>query len=100
MVIAIDFDGVIREWDTNLPVNGARDSISLLRRKDFRIIIHTCNRIEFVKQWLIEQDIKHDGVWDKIGKPVADFYLDDHGLKFLNWEQTIKDIFSQDDNEV
>lgn len=90
--VAVDFDGVIRDWGTNKPIDGAKNGINLLREMGFSIIIHSCNRREFIEQWLYDYDIRFDHIWDGIGKPVASIYLDDNGLRFLNWERTIQDV--------
>lgn len=90
--IAVDFDGVIRDWGTNRPIDGARNGINLLRELGWKVIIHSCNRAEFIEQWLNDYDIRFDSIWDGAGKPPASIYLDDCGLRFLNWEKAIDDV--------
>jgi hypothetical protein len=91
-VIALDFDGTIRSWDTNKPLEGAKDSINILRERGWKIIIHSCNSKDFIEDWLRNNDIRYDDIWTKEGKPVASVYLDDCGLKFTSWDQALKDL--------
>lgn len=90
--IAVDFDGVIRSWSTNKPIDGAKDGINLLREGGWKIIIHSCNRASFIEQWLNDYDIRFDLIWNQVGKPVADCYLDDCGLRFTHWPDVHVDI--------
>lgn len=90
--IAVDFDGTIRDWDTNKPLPRAKETINILREKGWKILIHSCNSSEFIKQWMNDNDIRYDSIWSGTGKPVAAYYLDDRGLKFTTWDQALKDI--------
>ncbi len=80
--VAIDFDGTIRSWDTSQPIEGAREAIMLFREHGYKVLVHTCNRKEWVEQWLNEHDIRYDGIWDGKGKPICSLYADDRGYKF------------------
>lgn len=92
MTIAVDFDGVIRSWTTNEPLPGARDALSRLREAGHRILIHSCNDRHFIADWLLNHDIRHDGIWANPGKPVADLYVDDRGYQFTNWESLLASL--------
>ena len=90
-VLAIDFDGTIVDADGNV-LPGARDAINLLREQGHKIIIHSCNRADYIKQVLNNADIRFDSIWTKEGKPVASLYIDDRGYKFVTWEGVIADV--------
>lgn len=92
MDIAVDFDGVIRSWDTGRPIEGAKNGINLLREQGYKVIIHSCNNPTFVESWLNDYDIRFDTIWNKVGKPIASIYLDDRGLRFTAWDKAIADI--------
>jgi hypothetical protein len=93
MVVAMDFDGTVRDWDTNQPLPGARDAINLLREHKIKVVIHTCNNPLWVKSWCENNDIRYDDIWDKPGKPVAALYVDDRGFRYTgNWTEDIKII--------
>ena len=109
--IAIDFDGVIHNFDKGWndgtcygePIPGSIEAIKKLS-KHYKIIIFTAkakpNRplvnnktgIELVNEWL-----KKYGIYEHIEtvtseKPHAKIYIDDNGYRFENWEDTIKEI--------
>lgn len=82
MIVAMDFDGTIRDWDTSKPLPGVRKLINLLREKGVKIIIHSCNTPDFIEKWMNNQDIRYDEIWNpKVGrKPIAALYVDDRGF--------------------
>ena len=48
--------------------------------------------VELVEEWLREHDMYkfvEKVVW---GKPNAKFYIDDKGIRFTNWKQTLEDM--------
>lgn len=96
--ICIDLDGTLAEyhgWTGEFspigdPLPGAWEFCQELRRRGWRIIIHTCrgNVVE-VANWLIEHGIEHDGINcsahnapGSSAKPIADVYLDDRAIRF------------------
>lgn len=109
-IIAIDFDGVIHNHDKGFhdgtiygePINGALQSLKLLREMGFVIKIFSCkchperplidkkSGKELVIEWLEKHDSLQyvdEVVW---GKPHAMIYIDDKGYRFENWNDTIK----------
>ena len=115
--IAIDLDGTILDfdWDSwvskrmnyfGQPKRGAIKALTLLKNMGYKIIIHTCRTNTRVNPqytlgelWMmVEKILEHhkipfDEVWVETGKPIADYYIDDRGVWFKDWEQ-IMDIFS------
>ena len=115
-VIAVDLDGTILEFDWKRwvkermnyfgePIPFAVDALQLLRRMGNIIVIHT-SRInpavhneytfeqlcERVKSALAKHNIPYDHLWTGVGKPIADFYIDDKAVRFINWDQAIHEI--------
>ena len=110
-IISIDFDGVIHKnskgfYDGTIyddPVPGTKESLESLS-KIFTIIISTCKAIperplingktgtELIWEWLKKHNLDQyiSDVTDK--KIRASFYIDDKGITFKNWEQTLNDI--------
>lgn len=109
--IAIDFDGVIHKsrkgfYDGTIYDDEVLDVCSSLEKlsKKYKIIIFTCkanpnrplidnkNGIELITEWLEEKKLLK--YIDKIvwGKPNAKFYIDDKGIRFDNWINTLKKI--------
>ena len=91
-VIAVDFDHTLWDTEEGRPMEGARDAISLLRERGHKIIIHSCNSPNFIKKCLDDADIRYDSIWDRMGKPVADAYLDDKSVRFIDWGQAVGDV--------
>jgi hypothetical protein len=91
-VIAVDFDGTIRDWDSNRPLDGCKQAINSLREKGYKILIHSCNSPEWIENWMNDNDIRFDSIWTDTGKPVAYAYLDDRAVRFTDWQQALKDL--------
>ncbi|MGE3341533.1 MAG: hypothetical protein AB7J46_06590 [Candidatus Altimarinota bacterium] len=43
-------------------------------------------------QYLDYFQIPYSSIWDQPGKPIADFYIDDRGLHFQNWQQVADEV--------
>ena len=109
--VAIDFDGVIHNFDKGWhdgtcygePLPGSINAIKSLSKK-YNIIIFTAkakkNRplvngktgVELVKEWLEKY-----GLIDFVSeitseKPRARVYIDDKGVTFKNWKQTLSEL--------
>ena len=90
--LAIDFDGTIRSWDTNKPLEGAREALCSLREQGHRIVIHSCNSKQFIEDWMHDHGIPFDFIFEK--KPIANYYIDDRAIAHTSWEDTMKRICS------
>lgn len=114
--VAIDLDGTILDFDWDAwvekrmgyfgnPKRGAIKALTHLKKLGYYIIIHTCRtntrvnpRYTLGELWItIERlldfhKIPFDEIWVETGKPVADYYIDDRGIKFENWEQVLLEI--------
>ena len=112
--LAIDFDGVIHKSSKSFhdgtvydnPVDGVDEALKRLS-KDYTLIIYTCKAnperplvnkktgIELIWNWLQKYDL--DSYIDNIvyGKPNAKYYIDDKGIRFTDWNQSIKEVYEQ-----
>lgn len=106
MRICIDIDGTIAELrnKTNYyhelkPIEGAVESIKKLHEEGHYIILYTARNMEtymgnmgkilafqgpVLFKWLEKYEIPYDEIY--FGKPSADVYIDDKGLKFESWK--------------
>lgn len=107
--ICIDFDGVIADYSQGYqgedifgtPMPGAAESLHNLKRNGWKIIIFTTRpNTHGLRDYL-----RRNGIWfDEInensdqpdgsnpGKPIADIYLDDRAVRFINWPTAVEDI--------
>jgi hypothetical protein len=113
--LAIDFDGVIHKsskgfYDGTLydgPIDGVGDALKQLS-KDYILIIYTCKAnpdrplvngktgTELIWKWLDKYDLSqyiNDIVY---GKPNAKYYIDNKGIRFTDWNQTIEEVYEQE----
>lgn len=103
--IAVDFDGVLcdpKNVDEGRrmgnPVWGARDAMQALRRKGFKLIIHTVRggSPKHVEDWLRFYSIPFDEVTNIKPNDVA-FFIDDHALRFDgDWDATLAQMKALD----
>jgi len=109
--ICIDLDGVICElrrpgqrYSDLKPVAGAVEKIQALRRAGHLVIIYTARHMRTCSgnvglvlarqgmttlRWLEEHQIEFDEI--HFGKPHADIYLDDNGMRFVGWQSIAGD---------
>lgn len=99
MILAIDFDGVIHDWEhpkpgrkMGPPMPGAAEAIRRLKQQGHQIIIHSCNRVSVIADWCKYFDVPYDSIWAGVGKPAASVYVDDRALKFVDWESTYREL--------
>ena len=117
MRIAIDLDGTIlnfsfSEWVSKgmdyfgSPKKGAKQALGLLIADGHEVIVHTarineamCNERYSIngircaiEDVLDEHEIRYSSIWTERGKPLADVYIDDKGIKFTNWENVIDEL--------
>lgn len=111
--VAVDFDGVIhaytKGWGDGTiydgPMPGALAALHELMQR-YAVVVFTAREPEAVKPWL-EQfgfDVALDGhpdvqFWNRIGqilvtnrKLPALVYIDDRGIRFETWDQTLADL--------
>jgi capsule biosynthesis phosphatase len=111
MKICIDIDGVICElrqpeqsYADVAPLPGAVEKMNALKQAGHYLILctarhmATCNsniglvvarQGKTLLDWLAQHHIPYDEIW--FGKPHADVYLDDNGLRFTGWNEILGD---------
>ena len=107
--IAIDFDGVIHTFDKGFhdgtcygdPIDGAKESLEILS-KTYKIIIFTAKArpdrplvkgktgLDLVWEWLRDHDMDQYVAEVTHEKPRAEYYIDDKGIRFLDWNSTME----------
>lgn len=105
LILAIDYDRTIVDTDNipegkklGDPLPDAVESIRILHEAGHKIIIHSCRSSDgpradkVMTDYLDAYGIPYDEVWNKVGKPKADCYLDDLGLRFTSWSKAMEDI--------
>ena len=114
--LAVDLDGTILDIDLDrwqehgmnyfgTPKPQAKEVLDSLRGNGWRIIIHTCRlnptintdatgeeAKKKVEEVLDKHDIPYNEVYTRIGKPLAEIYIDDRGLRFESWVQVLRDV--------
>lgn len=120
--VAVDFDGTLCGFAfPNIgPVKkDAREALLMFKALGFKIIIWSCrtchwdydvyggdpqqptlerDRVKEMIEWLNANEIPYDEVDDgSKGKPSADYYIDDKGVRFDdNWDEIMAFIFSRE----
>lgn len=109
--IAIDFDGVIHSFELGYhdgtiygtPLPGSIDNIKRLS-KNFKLVIYTAKAkpdrplingktgIELVWEWLGKYKIDSYISDVTAEKPRAICYIDDKAIRFIDWDQTMKEL--------
>ncbi len=100
MVLSIDFDQTIHDTKTippgkrmGLPIDGAREALLKLKEDGHILIISSVRAsggVHHMVEWFRYFDIPFDEITDK--KVKADLYIDNLGLHFITWEQTLLEI--------
>ena len=89
-----DMDGVICNIDNDdyskrTPKHKTIGIMQCIKSMKHTIIIHTgrhLNHMVATQEWLKENEVPHDHL--QFGKPVADVYIDDKGMRFTDkWNE-------------
>lgn len=99
-IIAVDFDNTI--CLRNHPVRNVRESLNILKKDGWFIIINTCRSdCGNISQWLQFQGIPYDLINEQapnapkdLSKKIkADVYVDDRAIRFNgDWETTLREV--------
>ena len=102
-VLMIDLDGVIsseeRTFERSLarPLPGAVDAMRRLRAKGHRLVVYSGRswaELAMTEDWLRRYKVPYDSIL--LGKPVADMWVDDRAIRFVDWGQALADIEAWD----
>ena len=116
--IAIDFDGVIHKNSKGFhdgtiydePVEGVKKGLEYLS-KSYKLVIYSCKAnpkrplindqtgIELIWGWLRKWNLHNFFSQVTYTKPNAKYYIDDKGIRFDNWNDTLKFLNILDKNE-
>jgi len=119
-IIAVDLDGTILDfsWEKwvkygvkylGKPKAFAIPVLKFLQSFGYKIVVHTarinstyqdtytdlCKRQTQLESVLKKYGVPFDEIWTGNGKPIADFYIDDKAIKFINWQQILKEIIEK-----
>jgi len=100
--VCVDLDGVLNLFDRwvspehfHAPRPGAREFLSVLRARGYRVVVLTVRWHEWVSRWLQENGMSDfvDEVTDR--KPPAVAYIDDRAVCFRgDFEDTLQAVAS------
>lgn len=113
--IGIDFDGVIHQcskgyYDGTIyddPVEGAREALESISSQ-YTVIVYTCKAradrglvdgktgVELIWEWLHKHDLAKYVSKVTAEKPRAVAYIDDKAYRFLNWQDCLGRLNSED----
>jgi capsule biosynthesis phosphatase len=116
MRIAIDLDGTIcsikdsdQSYNDVQPLPGAAEKIRQLRAAGHYIVIQTARNMatcdgnlgKVIKNvglttmaWLAKHGIEYDELY--FGKPNAELYIDDRGIRFVSWEDITPELIARE----
>jgi len=110
MNICVDMDGTIcknkvgdQSYYEVEPMPGAVETLQFLKEKGYYIVIHTArgmgsfkssegkvikNHAQKTAEWLQRWKVPFDELL--FAKPHVDYFIDDKGYRFTNWEDTLR----------
>lgn len=95
--LAIDLDGVLHDpsnikkgYKLGQPIPGAKGAMQRYKAQGAVLVIHsvwadTDQKREAMSKWLRYFDIPYDFITNI--KPIADFYIDNNGVRFTTWDE-------------
>lgn len=97
--IMVDLDGVLcseeafHDRPLAQPLPGAQDAVRRLRAAGYIVVIYTARswgEYRVTRQWLDDHGFEYDGL--HMGKPVADYWIDDRAIAFTSWTEVLRKI--------
>lgn len=118
--IAVDLDGTICEtkkegqtYESVKPLPLAIKTLRKLKSEGYYIVIHTArnmrtysnnigkviaHQVPIISKWLEDHNIPYDEL--VVGKPHVDYFIDDKGIPFTNWEDVYSTLKQKETNHV
>lgn len=100
--LAVDFDGVLHGYSKGWqggsiydpPVEGTAEALRQLDKRYEMVVFTARTNLDDVRTWLRENHMDHffKDVTNK--KPMAKYYLDDRGFRFVDWIATLSFLLS------
>ncbi len=98
--VCIDFDGTIVDHlfpEIGPLKDGVREALKKIHETHDIIISSSRNRfgdnyVSEMEAFLIQNEIPFDVIDRDYGKPHADAYIDDRGIRFTNWKDVLKEL--------
>lgn len=97
MILAIDFDGVIHDYQHPLPhrrmgapVEGTAQALAHYKARGDTIYIYTIwppTSHNVISDWMRYYNLPYDHITNV--KQAADYYIDDKAVRFTNWVDTL-----------
>jgi hypothetical protein len=96
MILMVDLDGVVcteeKTFERALakPISGAREALDALAAAGHTIIVYSARswaELKMTEGWLKSNGITYHGL--HMGKPVADWHIDDRAIKFEGWPEVL-----------
>ena len=120
MRICVDMDGTIcqnKVEDQNYydvkPIPGAVQALQSLRAQGYYIVIHTARGMRTysntegkiiaahsrkLSEWLEKWEVPFDELL--FAKPHVDYFIDDKGYRFENWDNTLEFLYNEEKKNV
>jgi hydroxymethylpyrimidine pyrophosphatase-like HAD family hydrolase len=104
--ICIDFDKTVAnngphpDYEILEPIKGAKEALESLYLNGWHITIYTARSWHYyntIREYMDKHQLPYDNV--VCGKMFAKYYIDDRGLRFTSWDQTMREL-SQLEGEI
>jgi hypothetical protein len=98
--ICVDLDKTIAKAakypEIGEPIEGAKEGLQALKDMGYNVIIYSCRAdegagVDKVREYLDKHDLPYDSIFEG-EKPFAKFYIDDHAIRFDNWDNVLKQV--------
>lgn len=97
VLVAVDFDGVLRRKGPDFgdevmgdPLPGAAEGLRRLAERYDVVIFTARTALDPVRRWLADHGMGGFEVTHE--KPPAEFYIDDHGFRFISWDDVEREL--------
>ncbi|MGH3431044.1 MAG: 5' nucleotidase, NT5C type [Mycobacteriales bacterium] len=99
MILNVDLDGTICTEEQTFeralakPIPGAREALAAMIEAGHTVVVYSSrswSELKMTEAWLREHAIPYSGL--HLGKPVADFFIDDRAVRFTDWRSALGDL--------